>query len=334
MARFIDEAKINVKAGDGGNGCVAFRREKFEPRGGPSGGNGGDGGNIFIEVRTNLSTLLDFRYRTHFEAERGGNGSGSNKQGRQGEDTIIPVPAGTLVYETREGSNHLLFDLVQPGEKVLVVRGGRGGRGNASFKTPTFRAPRKATPGTPGEERDLFFQLKLIADVGITGFPNSGKSTLLAGCTQARPKTAAYPFTTLTPVLGVATMAEGRTLILADIPGLIEGAAEGKGLGHRFLKHIERTRLLVFLFDLSTGQFAEEYAVLKRELASYSQVLAEKERIVVGNKADIPEARDNIKRFRKDFPEARCISGLTGEGVRELLEEIGARLTDKQKGTP
>ena len=270
---FIDEAKIWVKAGDGGNGCVAFRREKYVPRGGPSGGDGGDGGDVVLESTEHLNTLLPFRYNREFRGERGHHGEGSNCHGREGEDTVIRVPVGTIVYE--EESSERLFDFTAAGQRFLVARCGRGGRGNARFASSTNRAPRRADPGGTGEERRLRLELKLLADVGLVGFPNAGKSTLISRLSAAHPKIADYPFTTLEPCLGVVAVGEEESFVLADIPGLIEGAHQGHGLGTRFLRHIERTRLLVHLIEVSdTGRDpAEDFRVVRNELGQFSPAL-------------------------------------------------------------
>lgn len=327
---FIDEARIWAKAGDGGNGCVAFRREKYVPRGGPSGGDGGDGGDVVLECTDHLNTLLPFRYNREFRAERGRHGEGSNRHGAEGEDRVIRVPVGTLVFE--EGNAEPLFDFVAAGQRLVVARGGRGGRGNARFATSTNRAPRRADPGEPGKERRLRLELKLLADVGLVGFPNAGKSTLISRVSAAHPKIADYPFTTLEPCLGVVAVTEEESFVLADIPGLIEGAHRGHGLGTRFLRHIERTRLLVHLVDVSeTGRDpGVDFHVVRGELAQYSPALLEKPVVVVANKIDQPgssERAQELQAFcRAEGLPFLAISALRGDGLQELRYELGARL--------
>lgn len=327
---FIDEAKIWVKAGDGGNGCVAFRREKYVPRGGPSGGDGGDGGDVILESNDHLNTLLPFRYNREFRAERGRHGEGSNRHGAEGQDLMIRVPVGTLVFDEESGDK--LFDFVSAGHRFVVASGGRGGRGNARFATSTNRAPRRADAGTPGGERRLRLELKLLADVGLVGFPNSGKSTLISRLSAAHPKIADYPFTTLEPCLGVVAVNEEESFVLADIPGLIEGAHTGSGLGTRFLRHIERTRLLVHLVDVSeTGRDpVEDYQVVRRELGQFSSALLEKPVVVVANKVDLLLSPDRQKVLRA-FCAAEslpflAISALRGDGLEDLRHELGARV--------
>src|SRR3954471_20081513 len=273
---FIDEAKIRIKAGDGGNGCVAFRREKFVPRGGPSGGDGGRGGDVIMESSQAHNTLVHFRFNPEHNAQRGRHGEGSNRSGQAGYDVVLKVPGGTVVYDFESGE--LVHDFSQPNERVIVAHGGRGGRGNQHFATSTHQAPREHEDGRPGEERHLRLELKLLADVGIVGYPNVGKSTLIARISSAKPKIADYPFTTLVPNLGVVSVDVGRSFVVADIPGLIEGAHQGAGLGHQFLRHVERTRLLVHLLDVSgmTGRDPwEDYRIIRSELAAYSSRLAE-----------------------------------------------------------
>ena len=276
---FIDYAKIIIKAGDGGAGCVAFRREKFVPKGGPSGGDGGKGGDVLIQADRHLHTLLDFQYQRIFRAERGEHGEGSNMTGKSGKDIIIRMPVGTVVKDAK--TEEILVDLVRDGQTAVVARGGRGGRGNARFVTPTNQAPREWEPGQKGEEREVLLELKLIADVGLVGLPNAGKSTLLARISAARPKIAAYPFTTLTPNLGIVRLDDERNFVVADIPGLIEGAHQGKGLGIRFLRHIERTKILAVLLDLSSSNIENDYQILLNELLSYSEEMLKKPRLVV-----------------------------------------------------
>ncbi|HSP05872.1 MAG TPA: GTPase ObgE, partial [Acidobacteriota bacterium] len=289
---FIDEARIVVRAGHGGNGCVSFRREKFVPHGGPDGGDGGKAGDLYLKATRRLNTLLDFRYRRHFKSERGGHGSGANRTGRSTEDVYISVPEGTQVFDAQSGA--LLCDLDHDGAELLVARGGRGGRGNAYFATATVQAPEFAQDGQAGEERELRLELKLLADVGLIGLPNAGKSTLLSRISAARPKIASYPFTTLKPLLGVVNYDDHTTIIVADIPGLIEGASQGHGLGLQFLRHIERTRLLLHLVDISAEQEEEPVArltTIQKELKSYGRGLPDKPQILVATKLDagIPE---------------------------------------------
>jgi GTPase len=342
---FVDEAKIFVKAGDGGNGCVAFRREKYVPRGGPSGGDGGNGGSIYVEANPNDNTLLRYRYNREFKAERGRHGEGSNCTGHTGADMILQVPVGTLVYDEATGES--IADLAEPGRRVLVAQGGRGGRGNQHFAKPWHQAPREHEDGHPGEERHLRLELKLLADVGLVGFPNAGKSTLISVISAARPKIANYPFTTLEPNLGVVnadggTGKEGRdlgrTFVVADLPGLIEGAHEGAGLGIRFLRHVERTRLLVHLIDTSDATDADpihSFEVISGELAAFSESLAVKPVIVVASKLDATTDRTRLEILRK-FCHARrlefhAISAVTGEGVGELVRGIADALENIPK---
>lgn len=330
---FVDRAKIYVKGGDGGNGVVAFRREKFVPRGGPSGGDGGRGANVVLQVDANLSTLMDFKYKVHYKGKRGEHGQGSNKIGRSAEDLVIKVPPGTVVKDAETGE--VLADLVEDGQTFVAARGGRGGRGNARFVSSVNRAPDFAEKGEPGEERWIILELKLIADVGLIGFPNAGKSTLLSRMTAARPKIADYPFTTLSPNLGVvdAGLGEGSSFVLADIPGLIEGAHKGQGLGHEFLRHIERTRLLVHVLDLSGIERdpLEAFYAINDELEKYSENLLEKPQIVAANKMDLPEARENLEKVRevvaKEGYDIIPVSGATGEGIKELKKLISEKLS-------
>ncbi len=316
--QFVDEARISVKAGAGGSGCVSFRREKYVPRGGPDGGKGGKGGDVVVEVDPNLTTLYDYRYNTRYRAGRGGHGSGNNRTGADGEDVQLRVPEGTIVRDAETGE--ILGDLTGANRLVVVARGGRGGRGNAAFAGPTRRTPRRADPGEPGEEREIVLELKLIADVGLVGSPNAGKSTLLSRISAARPKIADYPFTTLTPNLGVVAPGEGRSFVVADIPGLIEGAAEGKGLGHRFLRHLERTRVLCFLIDVTAADPGAEYETLKRELSGWSPALLDRPRVVVWSKADLGEPPADIS--FDDAEATLAISAVTGRGLDELVEVL------------
>ena len=318
---FFDEAKIYVKGGDGGDGCVAFRREKYVPFGGPSGGNGGAGGSVYLVVDRNLNTLVHFKKRAHFKAGRGGRGSGKNQQGKTGDERLVRVPPGTTVYDADSGE--LLGDLVEDRQRLLIARGGRGGRGNAAFASPTSQAPRLAEHGEPGQERWLRLELKLIADVGVIGVPNAGKSTLLSVVSAARPKIADYPFTTLQPNLGVVRVDGYQTFVLADVPGLIEGASDGAGLGHQFLRHVERTRLLIHLLDGAAPDPLAEYETINRELAEFSERLAVKPQIVVLNKMDLPDAQAwwplVQEAMQERDVEAHAISAVSGEGVQALM---------------
>jgi GTP-binding protein len=329
--KFVDEVKIHAKAGDGGRGCVSFRREKFVPMGGPDGGDGGGGGDVWFRVDNELGTLLDFRYKVHYKADSGGHGMGKKMHGKGGEDLIVRVPPGTLIHDAETGE--LLADLTEPDQQVLLLKGGMGGRGNARFVSSTNRAPRHAQPGTPGEERSLRLELKLLADVGLVGMPNAGKSTLISAVSAARPKIADYPFTTLVPNLGVVRYAGYKTFVMADIPGLIKGASEGHGLGTRFLKHVERTDLFLHLVDLSelqTGDPLENFEMINRELRRHKPELLEKTQLVVLSKMDITEVRTRAEevlpwfasRGYRVFP----ISAVTGEGVKELVTVIGREL--------
>ena len=344
---FVDEAKISVKAGDGGNGCVAFRREKYVPRGGPSGGDGGRGGSIFLEANPNDNTLLRYRYNREFKADRGRHGEGSNCSGVSGDDTILKVPVGTLVFDAT--GNVLLADLKRPGQRLLVAQGGRGGRGNQHFAKPWHQAPREKEEGEAGEERNLRLELKLLADVGLVGFPNAGKSTLISVISAARPKIANYPFTTLEPNLGVVNADGGtgghgtelgRTFVVADLPGLIEGASHGAGLGIRFLRHVERTRLLVHLVD--TSDMAEmdpvkAFEIIEGELGAFSKTLLEKPMIVVATKLDATTDRaklEELQKFcKKKGLEFHANSAAAGDGVKELVRGIANALDKIPKET-
>jgi GTP-binding protein len=336
---FADEAKIVVKGGDGGNGCMAFRREKYVPRGGPSGGDGGNGGSIYLESNPNDNTLLRYRYNREFRAERGRHGEGSKCHGRMGVDTILAVPIGTVVFDADSGEQ--LFDFTEPGQRFRAARGGRGGRGNGNprFVRPWHQAPTEHEDGSPGEERHLRLELKLLADVGLVGFPNAGKSTLISRISAAKPKIAAYPFTTLEPHLGVvsadpdAAPGNGRTFVVADVPGLIEGAHEGAGLGIRFLKHVERTRLIAHLVDTSDANDRDpihDFEVIEHELAAFSPALAEKPMIVVATKLDATTNREHLEELRK-FAKKRglefhSVSSATGEGIVELVRAMADAL--------
>jgi GTP-binding protein len=321
---FIDRVKIRIQGGDGGNGVTAFRREKFVPRGGPSGGDGGRGGDVWIVADSSLNTLLHLRYNPLHIAGRGLHGEGSNRSGKEGADVIVRVPVGTQVFETR--TNDLLVDCDTEGQRWLAARGGRGGFGNAHFTSSTNRAPRYHQDGSEGEELELQLELKLIADVGLVGFPNAGKSTFISAVSAARPKIADYPFTTLEPHLGVVDLGDFRTFVVADIPGLIEGAHEGHGLGDRFLRHIERTKLLLHLVDMSSVSGRDpvsDYEVINRELEAYDPQLASRPQIVVATKIDAVDEPDRIERLRvrasQDGREFFVISSVTGAGVRELI---------------
>lgn len=328
---FIDRAKIRVQGGHGGNGVTAFRREKFVPRGGPSGGNAGRGGDVWMVADESLNTLLHLRYNPEHIAERGRHGEGSNRFGRDGEDREVRVPVGTQVYDSVTGD--LLYDFTEDGERWQAARGGRGGFGNSHFATATNRAPRYHQEGSPGEERELQLELKLLADVGLVGFPNAGKSTLISVISAARPKIADYPFTTLEPHLGVVDLGEFRTLVVADIPGLIEGAHQGAGLGDRFLRHVERTKLLLHLVDVSSlsGRDAvSDYETINRELAAYDENLATRPQIVVATKIDAldePERLESLRqRAEQDGRSFYAISSATKEGVRELVNALSRAL--------
>lgn len=331
----IDRARIWVKAGDGGNGCVSFRREKFVPRGGPDGGNGGKGGDVYLVADPHLRTLYGVARQHRFEAERGQHGRGGGMDGRGGADLYVRVPVGTQVRRVeRDGTLTLVGDLDRPGKAILVARGGRGGLGNAAFATPTRRAPRFAQRGEPGEEWQLVLDLKLLADVGIVGMPNAGKSTLLAAVTAARPKIADYPFTTLEPELGVAEV-DGREIVLADIPGLIEGAHRGRGLGLEFLRHVERTRVLVHLVDGARPDPVADMQTVNRELAEAPGDLPAKPQVVAINKIDLPEVRARLPAladaFRREGIETLPVSAATGEGTKELLRAVIRRLPPEEE---
>ncbi|HYL85013.1 MAG TPA: GTPase ObgE [Candidatus Angelobacter sp.] len=352
---FVDEAKIFVKAGDGGNGCVAFRREKYVPRGGPSGGDGGNGGSVYLEANPNDNTLLRYRYNREFRADRGRHGEGSNCTGYSGEDLILKVPVGTLAFDDPSGET--IADLATPGQRVLVVHGGRGGRGNQHFAKPWHQAPREHEDGFPGEERHLRLELKLLADVGLVGFPNAGKSTLISVISAARPKIASYPFTTLEPNLGVVNADGGtprgsaqagkegreigRTFVVADLPGLIEGAHLGAGLGTRFLRHVERTRLLVHLIDTSDSNADDpvhSFEVINGELAAFSESLTKKPIIVVATKLDATTDRARLDALRsyckQQGLEFHAISAVAGEGVKDLVRSMADALDKIPRSTP
>lgn len=319
---FIDFAEISASAGNGGDGAVTFRREKYVPKGGPSGGNGGSGGNVIVEAHHNLFTLLDFRYKKKYQAENGDPGASARKDGKNGKDVIIKVPVGTIIKDA--DTEKVLFDLDEDGKRVILAKGGRGGKGNSNFATPTNQAPRYAEPGKPGEEKNIVLELKLIADVGLVGFPNAGKSTLISTISAARPKIADYPFTTLEPNLGIVQYKEYHSFTLADIPGIIEGAHEGKGLGLKFLRHIERTKVLVYLIDITSENFENDYKVLHNELKSYSKKLAEKPALLVLSKSDLVEESEINKLLKKKLKKLdkkiHIISAATGSGIDKFLD--------------
>jgi len=329
--QFIDEAKIHVKAGDGGNGSAAMRREDNVPRGGPSGGDGGDGGSVILVADPQLGTLLDFRYRRHYKAPRGEDGRPKDQYGARGADLVLRVPVGTVVHDQETGD--LLADLDAPGRRAVVAQGGKGGRGNIHFKTPWNQAPRTAEPGTPGESRTLALELKLLADVGLLGFPNVGKSTFISRVSKARPRVADYPFTTLVPNLGVVPLSDERSFVIADIPGLIEGAADGAGLGHQFLRHVERCRALLHIVEdtFTTGPDRSplrDFEVLLAELSRYAPELAERPQLVVLNKVDAGTTHGTIEELRAQFAgrgvELWTMSAATGEGVDAVVERLWA----------
>jgi GTPase len=346
---FVDEVDIHVQAGSGGNGCLSFRREKFIPRGGPDGGDGGSGGSVFIVATPTRNTLVDFRFHPEFKARPGQHGQGSNCTGQTADDLEIAVPVGTLVFEKDPdgASLRLLGDLAVEGQRILIAKGGRGGRGNARFVSSTNRAPRRTEPGEAGEEKQLRLQLKLIADVGLIGFPNAGKSTLISRISAARPKIADYPFTTLVPNLGVVTLSGDRSFVVADVPGLIKGAHEGHGLGHQFLRHIERTKVLLHLVDVSGASGrdpVEDFTTILEELERFSPDVAAKPQIVVANKMDAVDDPERVKALERRVKKQKLrflqISAATGEGVDKLLEaawkEIatGARKPDPRSPIP
>jgi len=330
---FVDEAQIWIKAGDGGNGCVSFRRERFVPKGGPDGGDGGRGGHVYFEAVENLDTLLDFAGKHHWQAENGQHGQGSNKHGANGQDLVVRVPPGTLIYDIDLGL--LLKDLNEVGIRVLVCRGGRGGKGNKAFASASNQTPRNAEPGKKGQERNLRLELKLIADVGLVGIPNAGKSTLISRCSAARPKIADYPFTTLEPVLGIVELSGFRRFVMADIPGLIEGAHRGAGLGHDFLKHIERTSIIVHIIDIKPIDGSDpfnNYHIIRNELEQYSKVLAAKQEIVVANKIDLDPDRKAVEELKINLQQTiHPISAVTGEGIKELSELLWQKIKELRR---
>jgi GTPase len=331
--KFIDEVKIRVIAGDGGRGCVSFRREKFVTRGGPNGGNGGKGGDVIALADPQLTTLLDLRYQKQYKAGRGEHGMGKDQHGKTGEERIIKVPVGTIIRDA--GTGELIGDLKEAGQEVVVAAGGRGGKGNAHFVSSTHRSPRFAQPGEPGEDKELEVELRLLADVGIIGLPNAGKSTLIAAISAVRPKIADYPFTTLVPNLGVVGYGEGKSFVVADIPGLIAGAHRGQGLGHKFLRHVTRTSLLIHLIDATKIDEADplaDWKMINREIELFDPELGKKPQIVVANKIDLPEAKKNAKLLGRKLPENNqplyTISAATTEGVRALVQYVGTKLEE------
>jgi GTP-binding protein len=340
---FVDEVDIQVHAGDGGNGCMAFRREMRVPRGGPSGGDGGVGGSIYLVATLHQNTLVSYRFHPEFKAERGQHGQGSNRTGHNGEDLVLEVPPGTVVYDNSGGDLIPMADLAAVGDRVLIARGGRGGRGNAAFATSTNRAPRRTEEGKPGEGRVIRLRLKLLADVGLVGFPNAGKSTLIARISAARPKIADYPFTTLTPNLGVVHLDEDRSFVVADVPGLIEGAHKGLGLGTKFLAHLERTKVLVHVVDVSSASNrdpVEDFDVISRELELFAGAgdetavsLSSKPRIIAANKIDALDDPDRLKRLTKHAKKLRApifpVSAVTGAGIKELLEAMWREVAER-----
>ncbi|MBL3397617.1 GTPase ObgE [Staphylococcus pasteuri] len=331
---FVDQVKISLKAGDGGNGITAYRREKYVPFGGPAGGDGGKGASVIFEVDEGLRTLLDFRYQTHFKAKKGENGQSSNMHGRNAEDLVLKVPPGTIVksIETEE----VLADLVEDGQRAIVAKGGRGGRGNSRFATPRNPAPDFSEKGEPGEEIDVTLELKLLADVGLVGFPSVGKSTLLSIVSKAKPKIGAYHFTTIKPNLGVVSTPDNRSFVMADLPGLIEGASDGVGLGHQFLRHVERTKVIVHMIDMSGSEGrdpVEDYHVINKELVAYKQRLEDRPQIIVANKMDMPDAEDNLELFKEEVGTEHTIiplSAVSRNNIDQLLYTIADQL-DKVK---
>jgi GTPase len=331
---FVDHVKIYVKGGDGGNGLVAFRKEKYIPKGGPAGGDGGKGANVVFQVEEGLRTLMDFRYQRHFKASRGEHGMSKNQHGRGAKDMIVKVPPGTVVMDAE--SKEIIADLVEHGQTAVIAKGGRGGRGNSRFATPANPAPELSENGEPGQEREVMLELKLLADVGLVGFPSVGKSTLLSVVSSAKPKIAEYHFTTIVPNLGMVETADGRSFVMADLPGLIEGAHSGVGLGHQFLRHIERTRVIVHVIDMAATEGRdpyEDYLTINKELKEYNLRLTERPQIIVANKMDMPNAEENLKVFKEklteDYP-IFPISAISSQGLRDLLFAIA----DKIETTP
>ncbi|MCS0786563.1 GTPase ObgE [Cytobacillus firmus] len=329
---FVDQVKVYVKGGDGGNGMVAFRREKYVPNGGPAGGDGGKGANVVFEVNEGLRTLMDFRYQRHFKAPRGEHGMSKNQHGRNAKDMIVKVPPGTVVTDAESGE--VIADLTEHGQKAVIARGGRGGRGNTRFATPANPAPELSEHGEPGQERDVVLELKLLADVGLVGFPSVGKSTLLSVVSSARPKIAEYHFTTIVPNLGMVETEDGRSFVMADLPGLIEGAHSGVGLGHQFLRHIERTRVIVHVIDMAAVEGRdpfEDFLTINKELKEYNLRLTERPQVIVANKMDMPDAEENLKKFKEQLEEEYPIfpiSALTRQGLRDLLFAVADKLEE------
>lgn len=326
---FYDHVRIFVKGGDGGNGMVAYRREKYVPLGGPAGGDGGHGADVVFIVDEGLRTLIDFKYQRHFKAKPGENGRAKNQHGKNAEPMVVKVPPGTVVRNDDTGE--FLGDLTRDGQRLVVAHGGRGGRGNTRFASAKNKAPDLAEKGEPGQERWLTLELKVLADVGLVGFPSVGKSTLLSGVSSARPKIGAYHFTTVNPQLGVVEVDDGKSFVLADIPGLIEGAASGQGLGHEFLRHVERTKVLIHVIDMAATEErdpVEDYAIIRKELGDYAEVLLSRPEVIAANKMDIPDARAHLERFRQAYPDKVIyeISGVTGEGVRQLMRDVALQL--------
>ncbi len=329
---FVDEAKFYVKAGDGGNGCISFRREKYVPKGGPNGGDGGKGGSVIIRATDRLQSLIDFKFRSHFKAGRGGHGQGKDKHGAKGDDLVIDVPTGSVIKDPDSGD--VLVDLTDDGQEYVAVRGGKGGLGNAHFATSTNRTPRLATDGKPGQERWLRIELKLIADIGLVGLPNAGKSSLLASLSAANPKVGDYPFTTLEPQLGVLHGAYSRPYIIADIPGLIEGAHDGVGLGDAFLKHIERTSIILHVVDISDDHHRRNCKVIENELYRYDKKLVERIKIIVLNKTDMVDAEmvdEFAAEYRNDGVEAVAVSALTGDGINALKDVLLLFMQERER---
>jgi len=329
---FVDQVKIYVKGGDGGNGMVAFRREKYVPKGGPAGGDGGKGADVVFKVDEGLRTLMDFRYQRHFKAPRGEHGMSKNQHGKNAKDMIVKVPPGTVVMDAE--TKEVIADLTEHGQTAVIAKGGRGGRGNTRFATPANPAPEIAENGEPGEERDVILELKLLADVGLVGFPSVGKSTLLSVVSSAKPKIAEYHFTTIVPNLGMVETEDGRSFVMADLPGLIEGAHAGVGLGHQFLRHIERTRVIVHVIDMAAVEGRdpfEDYLTINRELKEYNLRLTERPQIIVANKMDMPEAEENLRKFKEkleeDYP-IFPISAVTRKGLRDLLYAVADKLEE------